>query len=354
MLDIKLRTATGAIIFGASALLLACGDDGDSDTTPVGTATASASFTGTATGTAPTATTPATGGTSTASATPSTSASGIPNSCTTMVNAGASGEEVGIPGVNGAYSFGDEGYATYCLDVSTADVCLAGSTQIANEANEYKPWGAGIGLTLALGEGATQTAWNATAAGIAGFKYTLSGVTTDTPVRLQAQMVNVHGGGASDFDFNGFKTAADIKTSGEKTVMFTEFKLPTWTALDVEEDGTIDKTYPFDPSKLAAIQFQAAAGAKAFNFDFCIGSFTWIDAAGQPIPADQIPVLVPPTETDGGVVDTDGGTVETDGGVVETDGGVVETDGGVVETDSGVVVEGDASVAPVSDAGDAG
>ena len=240
----------------------------------------------------------ATGGSGGTGLTGSGGTAGIPGgggttaACTNTNNNGLDATTSANNFFSAVYGFGDGDSAganpssdtdpgtTFCLDSpSDGTICMNGLGQEACAGSnpcDYHRWGAGIGLNLAMHDdtAGTVTAFDATAAGVTGVKFTLSGVTS--PIRVQLTMVDdpattdvnestgfVYGGGT-----------ADVAADGTVTAQFDTFTQPAWGIA----------TFVFDATKLDALQFQVptVAGATT-SYDFCVSDIQLVDATGATV-----------------------------------------------------------------------
>lgn len=131
-------------------------------------------------------------------------------------------------------------------------MCTSGTTAAVADQTEFSlKWGAGIGLDLnnSGGTDAMKMPYDATAHGVVGFSFTISG-TNATGLRFN--ITSVAAG-----DNSHFVSAA----MGENTVMFSDAMQGSWVTT---------KT-PLDPTQLLAIQFQIPSVLnQSVAFDFCV------------------------------------------------------------------------------------
>ncbi|HEY6726688.1 MAG TPA: hypothetical protein VI197_21790 [Polyangiaceae bacterium] len=248
----------------AFGLVGACGGDSSDPTTSPTTSTTSpmTSTTSPITGTtSPTTTVSGTGG---VTSTAGTSTTGSVSDCTLTTAEGLAPDVAQVPAAQGVYSYGD-GVTTACLSSPAANqVCLEGLGALAGDM--YENYGAGLGIQLAVTDPAEE-AWDATADGVVGVKFSIVGPSTSAPVRVGVTMV-----GLTD---NGFVTnEGGITAPGEQTLLFADLVQPSWSM--VEE--------AFDATKIHSLQFQlVTAQAATRPYDFCVSGITWIDANGNAV-----------------------------------------------------------------------
>jgi hypothetical protein len=131
-------------------------------------------------------------------------------------------------------------------------MCTSGTTAAVADQMEFSlKWGAGIGLDLnnSGGTDAMKMPYDADAAGVVGFSFTISG--TDA-TGLRFNITSVAAG-----DNSHFVSAA----MGENTVMFSDAMQGSWVTT---------KT-PLDTTQLLAIQFQIPSVLnQSVAFDFCV------------------------------------------------------------------------------------
>jgi hypothetical protein len=130
-------------------------------------------------------------------------------------------------------------------------VCTSGTTSTASGA-----WGAGIGLEL--NDGPPQQPYDATAHGVIGFCFELSGPTipsTTVRVAFPTQENN------DNAPFEAFSAA------GSHTVLLS----------NVEEGSWVTNPVPFDETKIMLLQFQIPSSTTAaVPWDFCVQGLTAI------------------------------------------------------------------------------
>jgi hypothetical protein len=142
-------------------------------------------------------------------------------------------------------------------DGTQARMCTSGTTLQVMPSDDWKThWGAGIGLDLNNPSG-TKLDFNATAAGVTGFCFMVTG-NTIPPMKVNLPTDQ----GITD---NWYYEV--VSTPGVHKILFTDQFLQT----------TPTPATPFDPSKLQSIQFQiAATTSAAVPWDFCIDQLTAI------------------------------------------------------------------------------
>jgi hypothetical protein len=131
-------------------------------------------------------------------------------------------------------------------------MCTSGHTSTATNA-----WGAGIGLEL--NDGPPQEPYNATAAGVTGFCFVLSGTTIpSTSIRVAYTTKENN----DDAPFEA------ISTAGVHTVLFTDTAQASW----------MTQKFTFDPTEVMLVQWQipASPSTGAVAWDFCIEGVTAI------------------------------------------------------------------------------
>jgi hypothetical protein len=236
------------------------------------------------------------GGTTTG--TPTTTGSGgtgaTTRACDNLDAESVDAETAAVPGSIATYSYGDA-VSTRCLEAAGANhLCLYGVGADSDDGmgNMYGNWGAGLGVQLAEAEedGTVIAPWDATALGITGVQFTLSGVTAAAPVRFGLGMVSTAEIPFQEQPFvNGSDTENDYVADGSYMVDFANLYLPTWTEysdLCVEADDCA-----FDASRIHSMQFQLVTGPGAARpYDFCVSDITWLDATGAPV---DVPIPMP-------------------------------------------------------------
>ncbi len=190
----------------------------------------------------------------------------------------------GLSGATGVYTYGDGtcvAPTTHCIDDTTpGTLCFRGVA--ADAQTDYSCYGAGFGIDMAVVENSmVTTPWDATAAGVAGLQFTITGLTATSPaLRVQLAQADlpeeaawVHGSGDSD-----------LKADGDPAVfMFADFGLPSWV---IGADGSHPELAEtvMDPTNLKGMQVQVTTQpSMPKEFDFCISNLAWIDAAGNPV-----------------------------------------------------------------------
>lgn len=226
--------------------------------------------------------------------------------CTNTNNSGIDAKSVNNGFFSAVYGFGDGDKAaakpstatdpgtTFCLDSPTSGkLCMNGLGQEAcggSSPCDYHRWGAGIGLNLAKHDDTakTVTPFNATAAGVTGVSFTITGAAA-SPIRVQMTMVDdpatatinegagfVYGGGT-----------ADVKTDGTVTAQFTDFAQPAWGCVAANTASNpcgSGQTLTWDATKVDALQFQVPTVAGSTTpYDFCVSDIKLVDATGKPV-----------------------------------------------------------------------
>lgn len=248
----------------AFGLVGACGGDSSDPVTPSTTTSPTTSTTSPATNT--TTTSPTTvSGTGGVTSTAGTSTTGSVSDCTNVTHTeGLAPDVAQVPAAQGVYSYGD-GVTTACLTSPGANqVCLDGLGALAGD--NYENYGAGIGIQLAVTDPAEEP-WNATADGVVGVRFSITGPSSSAPVRVGVTMV-----GLTD---NGFVTNENgITAAGEQTLMFADLVQPSWSTL----------TDTFDATQIHSLQFQLVTAQTATRpYDFCVSAITWLDANGNAV-----------------------------------------------------------------------
>jgi len=153
------------------------------------------------------------------------------------------------------------------FDDTTPAPCISGvaaQVKAADPAAE-KPyseiWGGGIGMNLneVGGEGSTPMPYDAVAAGVAGFEFTVSGDVQGATVRFKATQAGL----TDDF----CKTISVVPGQTVK-VLLNELEHSCW-----EPDGVL-----LDTTKLEAIQWQIVTkDSTAYTItNFCVNSLAWV------------------------------------------------------------------------------
>lgn len=251
----------------AFGLVGACGGD-SSD--PGGTSTNNNTTSPTTTTTAPnTATTTPTSTTSptTTTTTTGTSTTGSVPACTTLGDdvPGLGAEVAQIPASQGVYAYGDMATTACVESPAVQQVCLFGEGAVAGE--DFANWGAGVGILLATTE-PSEVGWNATADGVVAVKFSITGTSSNVPVRAGITVV-----GLTDY---GYTDNPDgITTDAEYTINFADLVQPPWAEATV--------TDPFDPTNIHSLQFQVVTAQSVRPYHFCVSNITWLDANGMPV-----------------------------------------------------------------------
>ena len=272
--------------FTSFGILGACGGD---KSEPSGTGATSTNAGNTNSGNTNSGTNTGTGG---ASSTGS-STTGSVSDCTNTAADGLGPEEAEIPAAIGVYSYGD-GVTTHCISPAGMNqVCLEGLGADSDDGmNEYANWGAGIGIQLG-----DEGGWDATAAGVAAVRFSISGASASAPVRMGITMANT---GDVDFENQGFADysggvsggdANDLKADeADRVVEFADLRLPQWTDFDGDPDTNDQQLYDFDPTSIHSLQFQlVTAPGETRPYDFCISNVAWLDEDGNVVDLPWVP-----------------------------------------------------------------
>ncbi len=212
--------------------------------------------------------------------------------CTDTPTAGGADNELpAFDGVQRIFLYGD-GRSALCVDDTQAMTLCAEGTAWNSDGpgGDYEFWGAGFGLQMADTDanGDLVAPFDATAAGIAGVKFTVTGVAGGAPIRVQMGMVDDPAitTSSANYEENGFVwgggASNDLDADGEVSIMLTEFEFPEWTTFEGGADTPIDLT------RLHSLQFQVVtAPEEAFNYNFCVSNFQWVDADGNVVDAPE-------------------------------------------------------------------
>lgn len=146
-------------------------------------------------------------------------------------------------GVEGYFYTFDDGTSTITpADFSAAgmEICASGTAETADE--DFTVWGAGVGFNLA-----DEATWDATAAGISGVSFTVTGM---LPTNFRFIVTEP---GDKGYCYN--------VTSESNTVTFAETNSACW-----DDSGTAP-----NPANLVAIQWQVSTSMDGpQDFNFCI------------------------------------------------------------------------------------
>lgn len=206
-------------------------------------------------------------------------------------NQGVSNEVVGVPGAAGVYFFGDE-ESTMCVLSSEANsVCVAGIG--ADPGSDFVQYGAAFAYQMASTDssGNVTSAFNASMQSIVALRLDVTGVDAlPTPIRVQITMVDDEVVDYETYPFlYGFDTDNDIVFDGSYELPLLQFQQPTWTGLDVDDDGSPDEGVPLDPSRIHSVQVQVVTEPGTTSpYDLCVHNLQWLDASGrvvEPSPA---------------------------------------------------------------------
>ncbi len=221
--------------------------------------------------------------------------------CDNTENDGLTTEQAEVPAAAGIYSYGD-GKTTMCLSTEGGNqVCLNGLGADSDDGagNKYHYWGAGAGIQLYREDSAGNVVpWDAEAAGVAGVRFTIAGVSSSAPVRMGMTLVNTD---EVEFQSQGFIDGTgtdenrggdenDLTADGTTTVMFDDLVLPPWTDYDGNPDTDDASMYDFDPTSIHSLQFQVVtAPGETRPYDFCVSAITWLDADGNEVDLPWVP-----------------------------------------------------------------
>jgi hypothetical protein len=310
----KMNKKTGVLLgfsVGASALIAAACSSDPNPTTPITPQpTASTTGTNTTTTTTPTTTSPTsntvtpTSSSSTSTNTTTTAPVEMPSACTetTYANGNIGNENAMFSAVRSIYVYGDA-VTSACTDDTTTPgtVCVEGNAVASDggdaaTTDDYKNWGAGIGLQLAEtdGDGVLVAAWDATTAGaapITQLRFTVSNLTASRPLRVQISNIDNPAitTAADNYQANGFMWGGSATTKakeGVNTIPLTDFELPSWAVTNIERGlgaALPEGAEILDPTKIHSLQFQIANNPKddPEMYKFCLSQVEWLDAAGN-------------------------------------------------------------------------
>jgi hypothetical protein len=313
MLDMKSRTASLALSVGAAAIIAACSSPEDpAPVAPVSSSTGGITST-------PTSTAATVGPVGTTSGTTSAGATGSSGGSGGTSSAAASSSETCDPppspaadvALGGIYDYGDTKTTRNFTQPMPNVLCLDGTAYpSAGETDDYEFWGAGMGLQLSPD---AVMPYNAAALNIAGVQFDLTDW-LERPVRVQMSQVNDPAitDATMNFEENGFvyggSSPKATKADKKVTIMFEDFKLPSWSAIPDANQG------PLDASKLHSLQIQIANEPKDEEaaYKFCITNVEWLDACGQVVGSTTLPM--PEANSTDSSGDTGSGATDTSGG----------------------------------------
>jgi hypothetical protein len=157
------------------------------------------------------------------------------------------------------------------FSATTPKPCISGTAQqaidpaapVGTEPPYDKIWGGGIGMNLntPTGEGTSPMAYDATAHGVAGFEFQVSGtVAAGATVRFKATQVGMS---------EDFCKAITVVPGTTVKVLLSELKHMCWG-----DDGTL----VLDTTQLEALQWQIVTGKDASYkvTDFCVEKLGWV------------------------------------------------------------------------------
>lgn len=165
---------------------------------------------------------------------------------------------LGIEGV--FYAYGDA-CTTPSMMWDPQTRCLSGELCLADETGAN--WGVAIGFDLD-NRSEVKHAWNATAAGVSGFTWLVSGA----PRGLQFWVQNM------DPSFNGTCSSMSCSIDGppDGTNAASTSGQLTFAGMQKDYWGGSGIAYSFDPANISSLQFKVPAAVDPFyaSFDFCI------------------------------------------------------------------------------------
>jgi hypothetical protein len=173
--------------------------------------------------------------------------------------------------------------------VTPEQVCLFGV--VADAEYDYRNWGAGFGLLLAEDE----VPFDSAALGVGLVDFDVVGVKEPPNLRVMATMIDDPAIADSSqnyqdnpFIWNGSPTS-DLAADGAYTLPLDEFLQPEWTNLDADGDGFRDAGLRIDATRLHSLQFLVVTRPSiSAEYDFCISSLSWRDAAGAAVDVDGL------------------------------------------------------------------
>ena len=150
------------------------------------------------------------------------------------------------------YCFDDGEVETSCVTdeppfVDGEGMCLTGAT-IVDET--YAAWGAGIGASLNDDDG-TKLAFDAEAAGIKGFKFTISGDLGGASLKFQVPRTSKDSESPPEYE---------ITKAGTYSVEFGDVEPPAHDTVGTEHD----------PAKLYELKWQISGGNVEAEYEFCV------------------------------------------------------------------------------------
>jgi hypothetical protein len=192
--------------------------------------------------------------------------------------------DAGITG--GWYCYADEVNPTSCsegiYDPVSAGLCLDGTTTVDET---YAAWGAAIAFSLNSGEATDWEAapYNATAAGVVGFRITIEGDTGGNPLNVVFSMVD-----------EGLQPLVAVPGPGTYDVYFEDALVPLqW---DVPEAGKA-----LDPSAVVSLAIQIPGGNRESVYSFCVTEVTPLSPFTGEIDLDAV---CPPERASGASLGT--------------------------------------------------
>jgi hypothetical protein len=165
-------------------------------------------------------------------------------------------------GIQGLYWTVSDTYSTI-TPAESADIsmpaCLQGTLAQAVDGDFDTYWGASLGLTLNQpGPTTERLVYDATAAGVSGFRFVISGDNPPAPGRLRFSII------AADEQIYCVPLASGSSTNGRYEISFDQLRRSCWDT---------DSTTPLDPSRILVAQFSlVTSSADAPSYSFCIES----------------------------------------------------------------------------------
>jgi hypothetical protein len=154
------------------------------------------------------------------------------------------------------YCFDDGVNETTCVtdtppwDATEAAMCVTGETVERTDPEDFTAWGAGIGASLNDQDGDKEP-FDADAAGITGFKFTVSGNLDGATLLFLIPTKKTSEDGPPEF-------TAKV---GANTVTFDDVIQPEWAGTDGP-----------DPEKLYELKWQIKGGDTTSSYSFCISN----------------------------------------------------------------------------------
>lgn len=152
------------------------------------------------------------------------------------------------------YCFDDGEVPTDCVkdtppwNATESAMCLKGSTIVDST---YAAWGAGIGASLNDQDGDKEL-FDAEAAGIVGFKFTISGELGDAVLKFKVPRSTKDSDSPPEY----------VLKVGTNSVEFSDLAPPDWD--EVGDD--------LDPAELTELKWQIAGGDVEADYNFCVSN----------------------------------------------------------------------------------